>query len=159
VEVILNRRLYLLGLVGVILIAFTFSSCTKKIQNGISAPLTPAEIPTPSENKASITGRVIDEITGQALPNTAVLLAKVHYQDGQGIFVLEDAHAPGDLTDENGYFIIQDIDPLEYVIVVGDTMTFDGYTIIQNADGKARVYSAEANNILDVSDLRVTLSQ
>lgn len=105
--------------------------------------------------KATVIGRVISEKTGQPLAHITVRLAEVVRQGNEGAFVLDTAFSPGDITDDQGYFRFDNVDAKEYVIVVGDVYTV--YKIIPEPSGKARVWKAEPDQVLDVGELRVDL--
>ena len=103
-----------------------------------------------------VIGRVISEKTGQPLTHTTVRLAEVVRQGNEGAFVLDTAFSPGDITDDQGYFRFENVDAKEYVIVIGDV--YNAYQIISEPSGKARVWKAEPDQVLDVGELRVVLS-
>ena len=137
-----------------ILILLVFLSACQK-----SEPAnTPTKaIPTPAKDKGTVTGRVISSTDGKPFANFTVHLAQVYTKDGNSAFVLDTGHSPSALTDQDGYFIISDITPNDYVIVIGDPMV--SYAIIpDDADNnKAKVWTIVANKILDTSTLRVDL--
>jgi hypothetical protein len=64
------------------------------------------------------------------------------------------------VTNEQGSFMFSNIEPGEYVIVVGNVegVDLEAYEIIANPDGSGRVVNAEADQIIDVGKLEVTLS-
>lgn len=157
-----------------ILIALLLSLVACRVQNpplsGITAPsplstpgLSPLATPSPpsatattAPGKAMVIGRVISEKTGQPLTHTTVRLAEVVRQGNEGAFVLDTAFSPGDITDDQGYFRFENVDAKEYVIVIGDV--YNAYQIISEPSGKARVWKAEPDQVLDVGELRVALS-
>jgi len=102
----------------------------------------------------SVTGRVLSSVDGKPMVNADVHLARVFTQDGNSAFALDTAHSPSALTDQNGYFVISDVPPDDYVFVIGDPMV--SYFIIpeEKDPNKARVWTVTANQVLDLSTLR-----
>jgi hypothetical protein len=112
--------------------------------------------PQPEAEKTSVTGRVLSSETGEPITNILVRLARVVRDGDRAAFVLEDAHSPGGMTDENGYFIVPNVDPLEYVLVVGDV--YGVYQIVEDEDGRAKPWPTTVGEVVDVGDLEVDLT-
>lgn len=123
------------------------------------APTIPTELLTdkPENGKATLVGKVISIIDGTPMQNTVVRLAEVYRQGEEGAFVLDGAYSPGDITDEQGRFSIQNVDVKEYVIVVGDV--YDKYQIIADQDDNAKIFQAIQDEVLDVGELEVDLTK
>jgi hypothetical protein len=115
----------------------------------------PPRVPLPESGTSSVFGRVFSKKTNEPLVNILVRIARVVRQGGDGAFVLEDAFSPGSLTNEEGYFVISNVDPIEYVIVVGD-VNLD-YDIIAEDSGRAKVWQTIKGQVLDVGELKVDL--
>jgi hypothetical protein len=109
----------------------------------------------PNTGSATLTGRIVTD-SGDGSANTIVRLADVVHQGGEGVYVLDMAFSPGARTDQNGYFIFENIKPLEYVIIVGDA--YDAYKVISGDDGKAKVFTTTVDQILDVGQFTIDLS-
>lgn len=112
---------------------------------------------TVAPNKSAVVGRVV-RISGnqrKALRNTSILFAKTQWneQKNEGIFVLDTANSPGTLTRSDGSFMINNIEPGTYVIIVGDAIGV--HTVISEPDGRAKVYTIEPNQILDIGIIEV----
>jgi hypothetical protein len=127
------------------------ASCTSTNSVTTTITLTPT--------KAALTGHVITTFDGktQPLPNTVVRLAKVFWNadHSDGAFVVEGGSSPSVITDQNGDFAFKNIDPAEYVVVVGD---LEGENeIIPDANGKAKIYTVDADKILNIGTLNVKL--
>ena len=120
-----------------------------------SEQVTSTPFPLPETGKATLIGRVLSTTTGEPLPNMLIRLARVYREDDKAAFVLEDAFSPGGMTDAEGYFTIPNIDPIEYVIVVGDV--YSDYKIIEGKDGRAQPWATSEGEILDVGELKVDL--
>jgi hypothetical protein len=111
-------------------------------------------VPTLAPGKATVIGRVVADETSQPIPRRPVWLSEVVRQGDQAIFVLNTISSRSSPTDRQGRFVIANVDPKEYVIVVGDPHSND-YAIISEAPDTARVWKLEADKILDVGELRV----
>ena len=125
---------------------------------GTKLPIMPdaTAIQNPEAGKAIVTGKVSSTAV-EILPSTAVWLAEVVRQGDQGVYVLDSASSPGIYTDENSVFVIANINPGEYVIVVGDP---EGqYEIVTDSSGIAKVWNIPPDQIYDVGDLKVALTK
>jgi len=108
---------------------------------------------TPATGLASAYGRVLD--TSRPASGMVVRLAEVYRSGTEGAFLLDDAVSPATITDEQGYFWFTDVEPREYVVVVGDVHV--SYEIIAEASGSARVWELTADTITDIGVVEVTL--
>jgi hypothetical protein len=111
---------------------------------------------TPDQGKITLVGKVISKKNGEPVSNVPVRLAEVYYEGDEGAYVLDGAFSPGDVTDENGDYLIENVDAKGYVIIVGDVM--DQYEVIVSEDGKPRVWSFPTDEVFDVPVLTVNLT-
>ncbi len=111
----------------------------------------------PQAGLASVYGEVIDARTRRPIPSVAVRLAEVYRSDSrdEGAFVLDDAFSPAALTDEQGRFVIENVTPQEYIVIVGDINI--SYAIITTASGDAEVWDLSHNTVSDIGTLEVIL--
>ncbi len=118
--------------------------------------VTPTAISLPETGKASITGQVM-HTQGYPLVNMIVRLANVaHSSSGKGgAFILDLARSPSTSTDPKGFFNIQNVDPGEYVIVVGDVEITGIYEIISENNGSAKVWTFPADQVTNIGTLTV----
>lgn len=131
-----------------ILAACTLSSPTTEVPR-----VTP---PNPPEaDKATVVGRVVDADTNEPLSSTLIKLAEVYGEGDEGAYVLDTYFSPGATTDENGYFIMENVPAIGYVVVVGDV--FYIYSIIQTEEGKPKVWKTSPGEVLDLGTLLVSL--
>ena len=56
---------------------------------------------------------------------------------------------------EMGVFSHENIEPADYVVVVGEVIGI--HEIISNSDGSAKIYTAEEGQIIDVGIIRVSI--
>jgi len=114
----------------------------------------PTAPPAPKAGKTSMTGRLVGKKDGAPLLHVAVRLARVYRQGDQGAYVLDQARAPGNYTDDKGYFVIQDFDVYEYFIIIGEPND-NHYWIMQDSTTKPIGYKPEQDKVLDVGTLTV----
>jgi len=140
------------NLIKVLILLLCLSACTASVSDQ-------EEIPMPSlpeSGKATVTGRVMSNKTNEPIPQTIVRLAEVVRDDhGEGVYVLDQAFSPGAMTDETGIFLFENIDAIEYVIVVGNIESI--HEIISDDSGIPRTWNAQPDDILQVGDLFVLL--
>jgi hypothetical protein len=105
---------------------------------------------------ATVIGRVLSETSGEPLSDTIVRLAEVVREGGDGAYILDVAFSPGTDSDDEGFFIFENVDALEYVIVVGDV--YEIYKIVVNEEGKAKTWVTVEDQVLDVGELIIDLS-
>jgi hypothetical protein len=120
-------------------------------------PVEPTPPDQPKTGKATVTGQVFSHKTSTPLINTVVRLAEVHRQGDEGAYLLDTAFSPGDITDEQGYFVFENIEPGEYVMVVGNVEAYNEYVIIPEPSGLPLVYNIEVDKIQDIGELIVDL--
>jgi len=140
-----------------VIIASSLISCSINAESTLQPQVVPQVTPpnTPEASKATVIGRVLDEKSGEPLADTIIRLALVVRQGGEGAYVLDVAFSPDALTDKDGYFIIENLDPQECVIIVGDV--YSTYKVITGEDQKPKPWKVEAGKILDVGTLKVSL--
>jgi len=125
--------------IGILMLLILLSGCTSTdTPPGVDIPT----LSPPTAGMSSVTGRVIHKQTKEPFTNTIVRLAEiVRPEQGEDVFVLDQAFSPGARTDEAGIFVFQDVEPKEYAIVVGDVERI--YEIIPDSSGAAKSFPAE----------------
>jgi hypothetical protein len=107
----------------------------------------------PPEGRSGLTGYVIGRDTNQPVQGVAVQLAEVFRdENNDGIYVLDYAQSPYTETNELGWFSFTDLNPTEYVLVVGWVESND-YYIVQDENGLPLVWQTTANNVTDVGQV------
>ena len=143
-------------LLWIILLGAILSACSGLTGNNPKAP-------APESGKANVVGRVLDEATGEPLGQVMVRLAEVYRRPedpDNGAFLIDERSSPFAYTDAEGYFVLVNVKPREYLLIIGDDLlNEDHYEIIPGPDGKPKSYIPEMDQTLDVGDVRVTLSQ
>ncbi len=164
----MNKKLNFLW-VAILLIFAMGCQPSPQIETNPKAELTPgslealpqatADLPAvePEAGKATVTGQVITTKTNGPLKNTVVRLAEVHRDGEDGAFLLDTAFSPGDITNDEGQFTFANIEPGEYVLVVGNVEFYDGYVIIPETSGRPKVYNFPAGQLTDLGSLTVDL--
>ena len=139
---------------GFILFLAVFTGCQGSKEKTSAEKAT--SIPSPESEKATVTGKVFSTTLNQPYPKAPVFLAEVYRNGEDGAYVLNTTFSPSNFADEQGVFVIPNIDPKEYVIVIGNPE--DKSEIIPDDSGRARVWKTEPGKILDVGQLNVSLS-
>ena len=109
----------------------------------------------PEKDKATVIGQVWIRIPSKPLSNTLVKLAEVYGEGQDGAYVLDAYFSPGATTDADGYFIMENIPAIGYVVVVGDV--FDVYKVVQTEKGTPKVWTTMPGEVLDLGTLPVSL--
>lgn len=152
------------SIVSLVLVIFLLTACQSSAPSATETansqlPNTPQVTqPTLEAGKGGVTGSVISKITGEPLDNTSIRLAEVVRQDDQAAFVLDAAFSPGTTSDENGNFMISNVEAKEYVLVVGNVEIYQGYEIIQDSTGQANTYEIKPDEFLDLGVIEVNIT-
>ncbi len=153
----MKRKLF--ALISIFLMLL--SSCTKVSSPDINPEVLPTVTPPslPEAGKATIVGQINNK-NGDPMVNTIIRLAVVvRGAEGRGgAYILDISRSPGTITDEHGYFTIQNVDAGEYVIVVGDIEITGIYEIVSQPNGPARVWELPADQITDVGIITVSIT-
>jgi hypothetical protein len=164
VKPLMNKNKVLMSLLLFIMFSSACVSSPPKLNPSVS-PISPIQTPvagpisrsTPLANKSALTGKVISSLalTRQPLANVVVRLAKVYWnaEKSDGAFALDGANSPSTITNESGEFFFANIDPTDYVVVVGDVQVSSA--IVSKNDGSAKIFSTNSGQVLDVGTLEV----
>jgi hypothetical protein len=114
-------------------------------------------VPTPPADKVTLTGFAFSTILNEMLVEWPVFLAEVYRNpENDGAYVFDTASSPYTLTDASGRFIFTNLEPGEYVIVVG-SIEVNRYEIIAEPNGRPKVINVSPGELLDLSTLQVEL--
>jgi hypothetical protein len=116
-------------------------------------------IPQPAAGQSTMRGQLVSKVSGKPLMQTVVRLADFYHggTPEQGSYLLDDAHSPTTMTDDSGTFVFSNLKAGEYVMVLGDVHT--DYLIVPDSSGKVKVWSAEADKVVDIGKLAVNFGQ
>lgn len=114
-----------------------------------------APIPTPMPGMATLTGYIFSSETNQPLVDVPVSLAEIYRNaENQAAFAYDAAFSPMALTDSNGRFTLSNIDPKEYVMVVG-SVEVNRYEILMDGSGGGLIFTPQPDVVTDAGTLRV----
>lgn len=140
-----------------LIIIFLLSAC---VQPASPPPVTPPA--QPQAGKTTLIGRVLDKKTGQPLANRVLRLGEVIRNDGaeadDGVYVMQGGRSPGARSDANGYFIFENIDAKEYVILL-EVIVDSRYTPAKGDNGKPLRWVTEAGKVLDIGNIYFGLEE
>ena len=140
---------YLLSILLIGLTACQASQPLAQTKEPTSVPL-----PTPMAGKAVMTGQILNVNDDSPYSNIAVRLAQVFRQGEEGAFALDLAHSPGNFSEANGVFVIDNISPGEYLIVVGEPDQ-NNYVIVQDKDNKPVTFQVEAGMTVEAGTYKL----
>lgn len=115
-----------------------------------------AELPMPVEGMATVGGTVYLDVVGEALSpmaNARVFLGDVHVSaDGEKrIAGYSERTSPQSITDAQGHFVIQNVPPNTYNLVV--VRYLDPVFMNDYQTGESIVFTLEAGDVLDLGEL------
>lgn len=150
----------LLVVLALLLMACEASRDSRKIDKTTTPLATPDSFTSILPDDISgtgLVGQLVSDSNGAPLGDTVVRLARVFWNEEhtEGVYVLEGARSPSSITDSNGFFVFKDVDPGDYVMIVGDV--YGDHVIISNPNGTARIFTIEQGKIMDAEQVKVTL--
>ncbi len=140
-------------LVSVCLLAWLIVGCTTNKAPVIQGPR--PSFAAPTVGKANVVGQALGAGTQSPIKKTPVYLAQVYTdpQSKQSAYALNLASSPATISDENGFFAFTDVDPNQYVIIVGDY--YGENDVVRASNGDAQVYELKAGEVTDVQAVQV----
>jgi hypothetical protein len=117
-------------------------------------------VPASKPGTGTITGRLISLTTGMPLNHEVVRLGEVTCYEGvkpenirsECVWMLFNAASPSAFTDENGYFVFNDLELKKYIVIVGDVQ---GKNVqLKDEDGPF-MWDALADEIVDVGEYQI----
>jgi len=123
-------------------------------------PVLTIPVPAPSLGLGVIHGQLIQE-TGQPIINTQVRLGDVVWFQGQegqeGLVVSERSRAPQTISDAQGNFVLADVSPGTYGLVVADPNSPEHIFVRDPTTGRALLIEVEKDKIVDLGKVVVNL--
>ncbi|MBW6475171.1 MAG: hypothetical protein K0B14_18735 [Anaerolineaceae bacterium] len=130
---------------------FILSLCVVSCQNQDQYILD--SIPSPEEGRANISGR-LQLINQTNIKGISVWVTPIYRSvSGEGVYALDTSSNPYTLTDEDGYFLFEDIEPGEYILFIGDPMT--KFAIVTDDNGEVRVWDILPNETNDLGVISI----
>ncbi|RMD74570.1 MAG: carboxypeptidase regulatory-like domain-containing protein [Chloroflexi bacterium] len=143
-------------LVAVLAVLVNIVACAN--QSTSSLPHSLPLAPTPRSGQAVAFGRVLSVITGKPIQRIRVAFAEVIRGEGNDAIFVDDGGlmTPWTETDEHGVFVLPDLTPKEYVVVIGDPMGVND-VIRDPSTNLPRIWKVEPDQQLDLGELKVNI--
>jgi hypothetical protein len=117
-------------------------------------------IPTSQPGMGTVAGRLISSTTGAPLNREVIRLGEVECPEdatvedkrAECVWTLSNAFSPSTFTDENGFFTFNDVEPRDYVVIIGDMLGKN--TKLADEDGPF-MWEATADEIVDIGEHRI----
>lgn len=115
---------------------------------------------TPESDKVSVVGQAIDEVTGEPLADIAVRLTDVVWDDAHenAYTVFNDAQNPGVMTDEQGFFVLENVSDKEYIMFFSRFGGIDEDVVFVLDPDKVdtgQIFDFEAGEVTDLGTLEI----
>jgi hypothetical protein len=128
------------------------------LNSALSSPLpsqlpTPTPLPAPEPGKGSVTGRILNAVTGQDVVGIAVYLGTFTSMgsDGGQIVTMRENTSPQTLSNLGGYFAISDVEPGTYALILWTP--FNSIVVPDPETGAQYAVTVEAGEITDLGDV------
>jgi len=142
----MKKRLLLI-ISALIILSLCIASCQRQDQIDLAA------IPSPEEGNANVFGKLqfINQANNEGIN---VWITPIYRTStGEGVYALDTSSNPNTFTDENGFFVFEDIDPGEYILFVGDLMT--KFEIVTDDSGEIKVWDILPNESNDLGVISI----
>ena len=121
---------------------------------------TPPTFPTSEPKTGTVVGRLVSSTSGVPLNREIVRLGEVECPEGveptskrtQCVWTLSNAFSPSTFTDENGFFVFNDVEPRDYVVIIGDMI---GKNTKIADDSGPFMWEAVADEITDIGEFHI----
>lgn len=145
-----SYKSYLLTIVFVMF----FTSCQSEVQHNSQGSEVLRTISPPMDGHVTIYGEVLNKSENYPLVEVSIWLAKI-FEEQEDFFLLDTLNSPNTITDTDGFFLLENVLPGKYVVIVGDPEIY--YEIITDESGKAKVWEFPSDEIIDIGTLRVSV--
>lgn len=145
----ISKSLLFCFIITVVLI----TSCQQSNYSSIKKP-TEVNIP---KDRTAITGFVVKGKNSEPVSEIVVRLGEVIWNNDKsdGSFIIDGANSPSTITDDQGFFILNDIDIKDYIIVLGNLEESPIVVVKKENKEKAEIYSPEVNKELFIGFLNL----
>lgn len=124
-----------------------------------SGAFVPTPIPQPASDKGSVTGRLVDYISGEPALPMVIYLGTLSLIDIEGaeshLVQMQPSSSPDASVDEHGYFAFLDVPPGVYAMVAWTPV--NSWVISDPATELDILVTIEANKITELGELAVNL--
>ena len=123
----------------------------------VTVPQAPIMVPTPSPGRAVVIGKLRNLKSVGVVASIRVFLARIYYSaDGSSAaFGLDIRTSPRAVSEVDGSFVFADVEPGEYLLMVGDP-TLAGTVKYSDAAGKDVVLKVSAGQTLNIGEAKVS---
>lgn len=107
----------------------------------------------------TVAGRLISSKTNLPLNREIVRLGEVECGEdvppeekrSKCVWTLSNAFSPSTFTDEQGFFVFNDVPPRDYVVSIGDLMIFNGHMRVADENGPF-MWVVSADEVVDIGE-------
>jgi hypothetical protein len=119
-------------------------------------PYAAIDVPDPQAGTGTVVGRILNAVTNEPGLVRIYLGEKIEAVQGEGYFIsTEQNSSPQGDSNENGYFIINDIAPGTYVLVVWNPVNSE---VLVNPDTNGEYWvEIKAGEVFDIGDVRTNI--
>ncbi len=138
----------------ILILVFLISMLAACQQTPTVAPtLVPEPTPVkPEAGKAAFTGTLLKE-NGEPHSLMTLRLGQIFRgADGEAAFMVDEASSPSTIAAQDGSFVFQNLEPGEYVLVVG-SMTVKYEVISEDDSPDAKIFTAVADQVVSLGTI------
>ena len=147
-------------------VAATSAAATSPL-SAAESPLAAAStspLPTPvaiAEGRSRVKGRLLSEDSGQPLVKDVVRLGEIYCPEDvvvknkseECFWALDNAFSPSTFTDEDGFYVFEDVEARDFVIIIGDLI--GKHAFVNDENGKPVIITAPIGETVDVGEYAV----
>lgn len=119
----------------------------------------PPTLPASQENLGTVVGRLISSKTNLPLNREIVRLGEVECGEdvppeekrSKCVWTISNAFSPSTFTDEQGFFVFNDVPPRDYVVSIGDLMVYNGHIRVADENGPF-MWTVSADEVVDIGE-------
>lgn len=146
---------FMLHLLTIVFVMFC-TSCLKEVQQNSQGSTVIQTISLPTVGHVTVYGKAISKSENSPLVGVSIWLAKI-FDEQEEFFILDTLNSPNTITDSRGFFLLENLSPGKYVVVVGDPEIY--YEIITDERGNAKVWVFPSDELIDLGILRVSMKR
>jgi hypothetical protein len=141
--------------IPLLLLGLLLAACSNSAATPVLPANAAAQAPTPLAGRSGMIGQILNSDTNTPAKQASVYLATVVWnpQRTEAAYYYDLARSPVAFTNDEGIFTFNDLEPNEYVMLVGDYYTI--MDVIRATDGTARVHKLEAGQVFNAGSIPV----